>query len=274
MFEPEEQPLERTPSPGYGGGPSGGGPSLVPIAIGGALIVVLLGAGAWWWMGRAPAATNTTPAAVTATEAPIAAPAPEPAALPPLDEMDGFLRPLLSALSNRPELASWLATDDLVRQLAAAIDQASQGDSPAGGFRELAPRSGMAVARRNNRRSIDPASYRRYDGLVATVTSIDASAVARIYKTIRPRLNEAYQNMGHPGGNVDAAVRQALDILLNTPVVKGPVTLVEGSGARWAYADPGLEALTPTQKQLVRMGPAHTDALLVWLRALQAGLGA
>lgn len=270
-FEPDEQPLERTPSPGYGGAASHGGPSLVPIAVGGALIVALLGAGAWW-MWRSPAPANTTPAAVAATEAPLAPAAPPAVELPPLDEMDGFLRPLLSALSNRPELARWLATDDLVRQLAAAIDQASQGDNPAGGFKELAPRSGMVVTRRNNRRTLAPASYRRYDGLVTTVTSLDASAVARIYKTIRPRLNQAYQNMGHPGGNVDTAVQQALDILLDTPVVKGPVTLVEGAGARWAYEDDDLESLRPTQKQLLRMGPTHTDALLVWLRALQAGL--
>ena len=271
-FERDEPLLERTPSADYGGGPSNEGPPLMPIAIGAAVIVALLGAGAWW-LWRAPAPTNAAPAAVTATEASIAAP-PPPVALPPLDEMDAFLRPLLQALSNRPELVRWLATDDLVRQLAAAIDQASQGDNPSSGFKELAPRSRMAVSRRNNRRLIDPASYRRYDGLVATVTSIDASAVARVYKTIRPRLNEAYQNMGHPGGDVDAAVRQALDILLNTPVVKGPVMLVEGSGARWAYEDQDLEELTPTQKQLVRMGPAHTDAMLVWLRALRAGLGA
>jgi len=269
-FEPDDQPLERTPSPGYGGRSSGDGPPLVPIAIGGVAIVALLAGGAWW-MWRTPPPANTTPAAVTATEAPVTAP-PPPVALPPLDEMDDFLRPLLQALSTRPELVRWLATDDLVRQLAAAIDKASQGDNPAGGFMELAPRSRLAVARKGNRRTIDPASYRRYDGLVTTVTTIDASAVARIYKTIRPRLNEAYQNMGHPGGNVDAAVQQALDMLLDTPVVKGPLLLVEGAGARWAYADPDLEALTPTQKQLVRMGPAHSDALLVWLRAFQSGI--
>ncbi len=245
--------------------------SIVPMAAGGVVIVALLGGGAWW-MWRTPPATNSSPVAVTATEAPITPPAAPAVPLPPLDEMDAFLRPLLQALSNRPELARWLATDDLIRQLAAAIDRASQGDNPANGFRELAPRSGMAVVRRGARRSIDPASYRRFDGLVTTVTSIDASAVARIYKTIRPRLNQAYQNMGHPGGDIDAAVQQALALLLETPVVPAPVMLVEGSGARWAYEDPKLEGLTPTQKQLVRMGPAHTEAMLVWLRALKAGL--
>lgn len=268
-YEPNEQPIERAPTPGFGGRASDG-PPLLPIAIGGVAILALLGGGAWW-IWRTPAPVNETPAAVAATEVPITAP-PPPVELPPLDEMDGFLRPLLQALSSRPELVRWLATDDLVRQLAAAIAKASQGDNPAGGFMELAPSSRLAVARSGNRRTIDPASYRRYNGLVTTVTTIDASAVARIYKTIRPRLNEAYQNMGHPGGNVDTAMRQALDLLLDTPVVKDPIVLVEGAGARWAYADPELESLTSTQKQLIRMGPAHTDAMLVWLRALQSGI--
>ena len=112
--------------------------------------------------------------------------------------MDGFLRPLLSALSSRPELARWLATDDLVRQLATAIDQAAAGASPARDFKVIAPASPFVAAGRGSRRTIDPASYRRYDGLVQTVTSIDASSVAKIYKTIRPRLNEAYRRMGNP----------------------------------------------------------------------------
>ena len=151
--------------------------------------------------------------------------------------MDAFLRPLLSALSARPELARWLATDDLVRQLAAAIDQASAGGSPARDFKVIAPSSGFVPAGRGDRRTIDPASYRRYDGLVQTVTSIDASRVAQIYKTIRPRLNDAYRGMGHPEGNVDAAIQRAIDILLDTPAVKDPIALTEGAGGGWAYAD-------------------------------------
>ena len=54
--------------------------------------------------------------------------------------------------------------------------------------------------------------------------------------------------------------------------MKDPIAIVEGDGAGWAYADDDLEELTPTQKQLLRMGPANVDRLLVWLRALQAAL--
>ena len=98
---------------------------------------------------------------------------------------------------------------------------------------------------------------------------MDASAVAKIYRTIRPRLNEAYESMGNADRRRrQRALRNALDILLDTPVVKDPIRVVEGGGAGWVYADAELEALTPTQKQLLRMGPANTEiVVLVWLSA-------
>jgi hypothetical protein len=209
---------------------------------------------------------------VTSTEAPIDKPTPPPVDLPPRDQMDGFLRPLLAVLSARPELARWLATDDLIGQLAAAIDQTSGGGSPARDFKVVAPAGSFVTSGRGTNRAIDPASYRRYDGLVQTVTSIDASNVARIYKTIRPRLNEAYRGLGHPNGDVDKAVQQAIGVLLDTPTVKDPVAITEGGAFGWIYADDDLEDLAPAQKQLLRMGPAHAEALKVWLRALQNAL--
>lgn len=241
--------------------------AIAVIAIG---LVVFVGVGAWW-MSRPTPWANVTPNAVIATEAPIGKPVLPPVDLPPLDQMDSFLRPLLAALSSRPELANWLATDDLVRQLAAAIDQASAGLSPARDFKVIAPSSTFVAAGHGDGRTIDPASYRRYDGLVRTVTSIDAARIAQIYTTIRPRLNEAYRSMGHPEGNVDAAIARAIDILLDTPNVKDPIALTAGSGG-WAFADEDLEDLTPTQKQLLRMGRPHADALKIWLRALRAAL--
>ena len=192
---------------------------------------VLVAGGAYWFMRSSDTPANTTPKAVTATEAPIDKPA-ATINLPPLDQMDAYLRPLLQALSARPELVRWLATDDLIGQLAFAIDEAASGATPARNFKVVAPIKPFATAGRGTRRTIDPKSYGRYDSLVLTVTSIDASRVAQVYKTIKPRLNEAYQKNGHPNGNVDRAVQQALDILLATPVVKDPIALVEGDGAR------------------------------------------
>lgn len=279
----DDRDLEKPPEPF--GHVSSGGPPLAPVAIAGALLVLFIAAGAWWMSRRAPpAAVNQSSRAVTATEAPIEKPVEPAVVLPPLDRMDEFLKPMLAALSSRPELARWLATDDLVRQLAAAIAQAADGKSPARDFRMLAPQTPLTITDRpparaptsrtlaRDERTIDPRSFRRYDGLVTTVTSMDASAVAKIYRTIRPRLNEAYQKMGNPNRDVDNALRNAIDILVDTPIVTGPIRVVEGSGASWAYADHELESLLPTQKQLLRMGSANVEKILTWLGALKNAL--
>jgi hypothetical protein len=267
----DDRDLEKEPELQLGSRPESG-PPLTSIATVGALIILLIAAGAWWMSRRPAPAANATPRAVTATDAPIDKPAEPPVVLPPLEQMDAFLRPLLAALSSRPELAKWLATDDLLRQLAGAIDQAAAGGSPARDFQVLAPRAPFVTAGRTAARTIDPASYRRFDGLVATVQSMDASAAAKVYRTIRPRLDEAYKGLGNRNRDVHNAVHNAIDILLDTPVVKPPVRVVVGDGASWAYADSELESLTPTQKQLIRMGPEHTEDLQVWLRAFKAAI--
>lgn len=268
----DDRDLEKEPEIPVTPAPQGGAP-LKPVAIIGALLVVLIAGGAWWMSRRTTPAGNATPRAVTATEAPIdkAAELP-PRPLPPLAEMDAFLRPMLSALSSRPELARWLATDDLVRQLAMAIEQAAAGGTPARDFKVIAPDTPFVTRGTGSQRTIDPASYQRYDGLVGTVTSIDATKVADVYRTIRPRLNEAYRGLGHPEGDVDRALANALDILIDTPVVQGPMRIHAIDARGWIYVDPDLESLTPSQKQILRMGPTHAASLVAWLRTLQQAL--
>jgi Protein of unknown function (DUF3014) len=247
----------------------GGGPPVVRVAI--AILILLLLGGGWWYYTQRQGQGPIQPA-MAATEAPVAPPAAQAPELPPLDQMDPFLRQLLGALSNHPDLAAWLVTDDLSKQLAAAIHRASRGEPPTRDFRAFAPKSGFMVTKRGERMAIDPAGYRRYQSLVDGVTAVDASAVAKAYRVIHPRLNEAYRNLGHPNAEVDDAVEAALTILLDTPVLKDPIYVVEATGVRWKFADEKIEALSGSQKQLLRMGPDQTDRILVWLRALQGSL--
>lgn len=240
--------------------------------IGGAIaLAVIAGAAARWWTMRSPAPAPEAAAVPSAiTEAPQP---PETVVLPPLDQMDPFLRNLMGALSARPELARWLATDGLIRQMAAIIDRVSRGASPASELRVLAPGDEFVTTRRGRAREIDPASYARYDGIADTLAGVDPAAVARAYRTIRPRLDEAYKAMGRADSDVDIAVQRALDVLIATPIPEGPIRVVEGRGATWAFADPALEALDPAQKQLLRMGPDNAARVVETLRRVQQQLG-
>ena len=71
---------------------------------------------------------------------------------------------------------------------------------------------------------------------------------------------------------MDVAVQQALDVLIETPIPSGPVELVEGKGATWAFADPALERLDPAQKQLLRMGPRNAARVIETLKAVRQQL--
>jgi hypothetical protein len=234
------------------------------IAIVGLILGVI---GAWLWESNGTVPPRNITAAVTGTEAAIATPAVE-RPLPPLAQMDTFLRAIISALSSNPLLARWLATDDLIRQMADAIDKVSRGQSPARDQPVLKPQGDFEVRGAQRELTIDPESYRRYDRFVEIVASLDPAAVARVYRTIQPRLDEAYRALGRSEGSVDQAVAVALDMLIATPTVKDPIRIVPGKGATYAFADPRLEALTPAQKQLVRMGPQNLEMIHSRLREI------
>jgi hypothetical protein len=188
--------------------------------------------------------------------------------------MDTFLRALIGALSSNPTLARWLATDDLMRQMAVAIDSVSRGQSPAKNLAVLRPQDVIAVRGQRAQMSIDPQSYRRYDSLTAAVMSLNPKGVAEAYRTIQPRLEEAYRALGTSENTVDEAVIVALQVLIATPDVRDPIRVVPGKGATYAFADPRLEALPPIQKQLIRMGPANAAAINERLREIADAIGA
>jgi hypothetical protein len=251
-------------------GARAGNKAIIVIAV---LGLVLGGIGAWWWTrDRGP--STASPATAAGTDATVAPTAEAVRPLPPLHQMDTFLRALLGGLSTSPELARWLATDDLIRQMANGIDRVSRGFSPAREVSVLRPAGVFGGTGSRERMTIDPASYRRYDGLAALVSSLDARSVADAYRTIQPRLDEAYRGLGRAEGGIDNAVIVALQILIDTPVVRGPIAIVPGSGATYAYADGQLEALRPVQKQLLRMGPDNVARIQERLRQIKQAIEA
>ena len=240
------------------------GPVLVIAVIG-----VILGAATAWWWTRSPRTPVAPPAAVQSTEAVVSPPASRPA-LPPLGQMDTFLRALLGTLSAHPDWARWLATDELIRQMANGIDHLSRGQTPAREFPTFRPAGDFTVRRARGAVLLDPASFARYDRITALVESLDARAVVNVYQTIQPRLDEAYRALGRSEGNVDTAIAAAIHTLLATPIPNEPVALVPGKGPTFAYAAAEFEQLKPSQKQLLRTGPNNARRIQSKLREINA----
>ena len=193
--------------------------------------------------------------------------------LPPLGESDALVRLLVGRLSTHPAVAAWLATDGLIRNATVAVQNVAAGETPARHLRRIAPQGAFAVrARGLATRFVDPRSYQRYNWIADAVASIDTEGSARLYSTLRPRVEEAYAELGSPDTRFDATLERAIVVLLETPVVEGDVRLVT-RGALYAYADPRLEDLSPAQKQLVRTGPRNTRLMQAKLREIALALG-
>ena len=247
-------------------------PSWAPLAL---LVVAIVAAGGLGWYAWQRSRTAPKPAAEsTGAAAPADAPAATraPVVLPPLEAMDPFLRTLLSALSTHPQLAAWLTSDDLLGATATAIDRLAQGQTPARDLASLRPSSAFAVTSRRGQTIVDPASFARYDGLVAAVASVDPAKLAEAFATIEPRLSEAYARQGH-SGSVRDALQRAAAVVVGTPDTPEEIPVVK-KVAGYGYANPDLEALPPAQRHLLRMGPANVAKLRQAVSAFAAALSA
>jgi hypothetical protein len=253
---------------------------LAPLLIG---IVVLLAAGAaiWSFMMRRPAEQATTAVAPK----PAAAPAPaatgiqplcsataaEAAAVPPLNESDAFAKKSATGMSAHPRVAAWLATDNVIRNFVVAVDNIASGATPAARMRALRPTGTFRVREARGALFIDARSFERYAPVADAVASIDVQDASQLCGTLKPRLVDAYAELGRDG-SFDVALERAIVALLRTPAV-GPDTRLVPKGASYAFEDEELENLTPAPKQLARMGPRNARLIQDKLRQVALAIG-
>jgi hypothetical protein len=258
------------PSDARRSGPRGGVWLLVLVLAAAAAVAAYLAFGTW-----------TSPEPETAAAIPAASPAqparplggdPASVVLPPLDESDALVRELVEKLSLHPRIAAWLATDGLIRNYTVTVANVADGRSPAPLLPALRPSGTLQVVERGDGLYIDPQSFARYNGLAEAVASIDPGAAARLYATLKPRIEEAYGDLGNPEPLFDRTLERAIVHLLSTPIPDGQIA-VEPTGIVYGYADERLEGLTPAQKQLLRMGPQNARAIQRSLREIALALG-
>lgn len=195
-----------------------------------------------------------------------------PIDLPPLDQTDQIVRDLVKQITSHPRIAAWLATDGLIRTFTVAVQNVAEGTTPAGRFRALRPASGFETIARAGELHIAPRSYQRYDDLADAAVSIDAAGAARLYATLKPRIEEAYRDLGFPDTPFDRTLERAIVLLLRTPVPDTAARL-EPKGIGYGFADPALEGLTAAQKQLLRTGPRNVRMIQSSLRQIALALG-
>lgn len=245
--------------------------------VAGVVAIALVVAALAWWMRTRPApsaAIERMASSVTPAPRPTTGTAATPAKteLPPLNELDPVVRRLIGEVTASPLLSKWLATENLARQMAALVEGAAGGSLPLRFLAPLRPTGTFSVVDRGGRATIAPASYARYDAMADLIAALDPAAVVRAYRMLAPRLDEAHAELGE-GRTFDAALREGLRRLSETPIPDGPAA-VTARGGVYAFADPRLEALSPSQKLLLRSGPDNARRVQAQLAAIAAAIGA
>ncbi|PYR54233.1 MAG: hypothetical protein DMF95_00985 [Acidobacteria bacterium] len=228
---------------------------------------------AFGWRAR-PVPTAATPAPTASEKAPPPSLGGkgEPITIPPLDASDALVRTLIRALSENPAVTAWLTTNGLIRNFTVVVANMADGATPAKHLRALRPSSAFRVVERAGSPYVDPRSYDRYAVIADAIASVDPTGAARLYATLKPRIEEAHRELGSSDRSFDRTLERAIIALLDTPILDGPVRL-KPKGIGYAYADERLERLTGAQKQFLRMGPRNVRIMKARLREIALTLG-
>jgi len=265
--------FELQKEPGSAPPPGPRPPSFIPLIVG--ALVLLAGAGAYFYT-RQEAAPVAEPGTTTSTEANVEATRPlgadvAPVELPPLDETDAVVRELVRALSSHPRITAWLTTDGLIRNFTVVVDNIAAGRTPANHLRILRPKGSFPAVDAGGTMVMGTRGYDRYNDLAAAVGSVDADGAARLYTTLKPRIEDAYRELGQ-SAPFDRAIEGAIVHLLRAPAVQGEIALIP-RGALYNYNDSRIEGLSQAQKQLIRMGPRNMRVIQRKLRDIALALG-
>jgi DUF3014 family protein len=241
-----------------------------------ALLVVAVGAAvyvAFGWRPRpAPPPATSAQRTLPGENPPSLGGAADAITIPPLDASDRVVRTLVQALSESPAVMAWLPTNGLIRNFTVVVSNIAEGATPAKQLKPLRPSSTFRVAERDGNTYVDPRSYDRYVTIADAIGSIDPAGAARLYATLKPRIEEAHRDLGTTNQSFDRTLERAILALLETPIVDGPVRL-RPKGIGYGYADERLESLSAAQKQLLRMGPRNMRIIKARLREIALALG-
>lgn len=194
-----------------------------------------------------------------------------PAPLPTLDDSDQAARAELADLAGDTLVERHLVSDSVIRKLVATVDNLPR-EALWIKSRVVPPVEGrFLVEGPEDALVISPANHARYTPLARLVGALDAAALAAAYQRHYPLLQEAYEELGYPGRQFHNRALEVIDELLETPRVAEPIRLAQPH-VRYTFADPALEALSPGQKILLRIGPDNAGIIRTKLIELRAAL--
>lgn len=201
---------------------------------------------------------------------PVEAPAPEREPPPALDASDGPVHDWLASAMSGP-LLEWFADSGFIRRVVATVDNLPR-ERASVRLWPIATAKGLPrIAGEASTLQLTPENGQRYSGYVAIAEGVDIDALVAGYKRLYPLFQQAYRELGYPGGNFNDRLVAVIDHLLAAPEIEGPIALRQPKVV-YQFADPALESMSAGQKIMVRIGPDNARRIKARLQVLRRRL--
>ena len=191
--------------------------------------------------------------------------------LPALKESDPALLEALARLLGSRTLQMFFDLEGIVFDIVATVDNLPR-ESYATRMNPVKPIAGAFQASGYEATlAISPANAARYAAFVQMAEAVNAAQAVAMYRRFYPLFQQAYVELGYPGGYFNDRLMEVIDHLLATPDVQGPIPLTVPH-VLYEFANPELEERSSGQKALLRMGRENALRLKAKLRELRGEL--
>jgi hypothetical protein len=104
---------------------------------------------------------------------------------------------------------------------------------------------------------------------LSVISSADPKDMVALYQKYKPLVKQVYDEIGYPDHDFTDTLVQAIDHVLDTPVVEGRIELVSPK-VMYDYKNEEWQGLTHVQRQVMRLGGANVKKLKPLLRRYRA----
>jgi hypothetical protein len=177
----------------------------------------------------------------------------EEASLPPVEDFPVEPPPELGDLSDAP-LWKQLIDGDFATRFITLLDEVTMGFIPVKSLGAFKSDNAFAAVEENDEWFMTPETEARYAPFVELFCSLDPELAGNVFLAIKPSLQSAMNAFGHTDQTPEQLLQSAMEKLRQVPLYESnpPMNKVADGLFTWKY--PELEALSPAQNTLLRMG--------------------
>ena len=191
--------------------------------------------------------------------------------LPVLADSDNFMFDALAGLVGNRSLMKFFHTERIINNIVATIDNLPGRQAPMSVMPVERVPGKFVITSKESHLTIDPKNAARYEPYVRIAEAINAKQLVEVYVRLYPLFQQAYEELGYPNKYFNDRMIQTLDNLLETPVPKEPIKLIQPN-VLYLFAEPDLEERSIGQRMLLRTGSKNEEIFKAKLREIKLEL--